>query len=295
MTVSKVVDFSQTLHDPNRSIGAVLVEQGRLRGDDLDKIRRFAEEHKLKFGDAAVQLRLVTQDDVKLALAQQFNYPIIAAGGAGGVSTEVIAAHDPQCAEVESLRSVRSRLALGWMSKASKAERRLLAITSPERGEGRSWLAANLAALFAQSGHRTLLIDADMRYPRQHELFNVSNTVGLSALLTGRSGKEIIHRIHPQLELFVLTAGVTPPNPQELLSRPVFDFVLQRFAEQFEMVILDTPSTTEFADAQIVAARAGAALLVVRRHHTRHASVKAAREGFDQTGIFVLGTVINEH
>lgn len=291
MTASKVVDFS-TVHDPNRSIGAVLVEQGRLRDVDVENIRRFAEEHRLKFGAAAVQMRLVTQDDVEFALAQQFNYPPMAPGGAGGMSSEVVAAHDPQSEAVESLRTVRSRIVHGWMAKT---QRRLLAITSSERGEGRSWMAANLAVLFAHSGHRTLLIDADMRYPRQHELFNVGNTVGLSALLTGRSSKELIHRIHPQLELFVLTAGVVPPNPQELLSRPVFDFVLQRFAEQFDIVILDTPAAAKFADAQIVAARAGAAVMVARRHHTRHSTVKAAVEGFDQTGVFVLGTVLNQY
>ena len=75
-----------------------------------------------------------------------------------------------------------------------------------------------------------MLIDADMRHPRQHELFNLNNAVGLSALLTGRAGKEIVSRIHPQLRLFVLPAGALPPNPQELLGRQVFDLVLEKFA-----------------------------------------------------------------
>jgi MinD-like ATPase involved in chromosome partitioning or flagellar assembly len=85
-------------------------------------------------------------------------------------------------------------------------------------------------------GERVLLTDADMRHPRQHYLFNLNNSIGLSALLTGRAGREIVSRIHPQLRLFVLPAGLRPPNPQELLGRPVFEVVLTLLAEQYDLV-----------------------------------------------------------
>jgi len=109
---------------------------------------------------------------------------------------------------------LRSQISLRW---THPKERKSLVIASAGRGEGRSWLAANLATVFAQMGERVLLIDADLRHPRQHELFNLNNSVGLSALLTGRAGREIVVRIHPKLRLFVLPAGLLPPNPQELL------------------------------------------------------------------------------
>jgi chain length determinant protein tyrosine kinase EpsG len=190
------------------------------------------------------------------------------------------------------LRALRSQLTLRWFNDSNH---KVVAITSPGRSEGRSWLAANLATVFAQIGERTLLIDADMRHPRQHELFNLGNSVGLSALLTGRAGKEIVSRVHPPLRLFVLPAGIIPPNPQELLGRPVFELVLERFTDQFDVIIIDTPAAIETADAQIVAKRAGAAVMVARRNLTRHSQMAAAMQSLGQTGVNVIGSVINEH
>jgi capsular exopolysaccharide synthesis family protein len=171
----------------------------------------------------------------------------------------------------------------------------VLAVLSPEQGEGRSWLAANLAVLFAQVGHRTLLMDANMRAPRQHALFNLDNAVGLSSVLTGRAGREVAHRVHQQLQLFVMPAGRAPPNPQELLARPVFDLLLDQCAEQFDVVIIDTPAAAYAADAYIVAAGAGSALLLLRRHHTRHAALRAAMHNITRAGVKVIGSVICDH
>ena len=289
--VNKITETTMPIRDRGRAFGTILVEQGRLSPSDAEEIQRYAGAHGLRFGDAAIQLRLLTQEDIDFAIAQQFNYPILQRGGEHGVSDDVIAAYNPQSPIVESLRALRSQFILGWRGDSG---RKVLAITSPARGEGRSWLAANLATVFAQIGERTLLIDADMRNPSQHRLFNLSNHVGLSALLTGRAGKEIASRIHPQLRLFVLPAGILPPNPQELLGRPVFDLVLERFSEQYDVVVLDTPAATESADAQIVAARAGRTVMLARRNVTRHAQLVAAMQRLNQTGVKVVGTVIND-
>src|SRR5712672_1052330 len=289
---SRAPDTLEPPRDHSRSIGAILVEQGRLNPADVEEIQRVAVLKGVRFGDAALQLRLLTQFDIDLAMAQQFNYPVLPRGGNNGVADDVIAGYLPQSEMVEPLRALRSQLDLRWFAGP---DRKVLAITSPGRGDGRSWLAANLATVFAQMGERTLLIDADMRHPRQHLLFNLNNSVGLSALLTGRAGREIVSRIHPQLRLFVLPAGLRPPNPQELLSRPVFEVVLTSFAEQYDLVILDTPATTEAADAQILAARAGAALVLARRNHTLHAELSAAMQNFVQSGVGVLGSVMNEY
>jgi receptor protein-tyrosine kinase len=135
-----------------------------------------------------------------------------------------------------------------------------------------------------------------MRHPSQHRLFNLDNSYGLSSLLTGRtSGKDVVRRIHPQLKLFVLTAGFQPPNPQELLLRPIFETVLDRFAQVFSIVVLDTPSASDSADSQIVAARAGAALLLSRRNRTRVANLAATMRSLVETGVQVLGSVVNEY
>ena len=236
------------MRDQSRAIGTILVEQGRIGQQDVEEIQKFAVQNGIRFGDAALQLNLLTQNDIDVALAQQYNYPVLSRGGKNGVADDVIAAYLPQSELVEPLRALRSQLTLRW---ANGAGRRILAITSPGRGEGRSWLAANLATVFAQMGERVLLIDADMRHSRQHHLFNLNNAVGLSALLTGRAGRETVARIHPQLRLFVLPAGLRPPNPQELLGRSVFDVVLTSFSEQYDLIILDTPAMSEASDAQI--------------------------------------------
>lgn len=291
-TPNEPVNISAPNRDRSRAIGGILIDQGRLSTGDVEEIQRFASEHGLRFGEAAVQLNLLTRDDIDFALAQQFNYPILARGREGGVADDVVAAYQPQSEMVEPLRALRSQLLLRWLNEA---KRKVLAITSPDRGEGRSWLAANLATVLAQNGERTLLIDADMRHPRQHELFNLNNAVGLSALLTGRAGREIVKRIHPQLRLFVVPAGILPPNPQELLGRSVFDVVLDRFAEQYGVVIIDTPAATEAADAQILAARAGAAVMLARRNHTRHTDLTVTMQAFTQTGVNVIGSIINEY
>ena len=93
----------------------------------------------------------------------------------------------------------------------------------------------------------------------------------------------------------MLPAGLRPPNPQELLGRPVFEVVLTSFAEQYDLVILDTPASTEAADAQILAARAGAALVLARRNHTLHAELSASMQNLVQSGVGVLGSVLNEY
>lgn len=285
------VEAPMPARDRSRAFGAILVEQGRLNPADAEEIQRFAGANGLRFGDAAIQLKMLAQEDIDFALAQQFNYPILSRGGANGVSDDVVAGFMPQNDSVEPLRVLRSQLTHRWFNEGSH---KALAITSPGRGEGRSWLAANLATVFAQIGERTLLIDADMRHPRLHTLFNLNNSVGLSSLLTGRAGKEAACRIHPQLRLFVLPAGILPPNPQELLGRPVFDLVLERFTDQFDVIIIDTPAAAETADAQIVAKRTGGALMIARRNVTRQGQLNGSMHSLVQAGVNVIGTVYNE-
>lgn len=292
--MSKIADrvVKTVPQDRGRAIGAILIEQGRLNVEDVEEIQSFANLHGLRFGEAAIQLQRLSQLDIESAIAQQYNYPVLPRGGEGGVADDVIAAYQPQSEAVEPLRALRSQLILRWHNGT---KRKVLAVTSPERGEGRSWLAANLATMFAQLGERTLLIDADMRHPSQHRLFNIDNSVGLSALLTGRAGREIARRIHPQLRLYVLPAGVLPPNPQELLARQVFEVVVDHFASQFSVVIVDTPAISETADAQILAANAGSAILLGRRNYTLQSNLLAAMESLTETGVNVIGSVLNEY
>ena len=248
-----------------RSIGAILIDAGRLSAEDAEKILRLQKTEALRFGDAALRLKLLTEDDIRFALSRQFDYPYLPMGDES-LSQELVAAYKPFGPAVEQLRALRSQLMLRWFDGAS--ERKALAVVSPARGDGRSFLAANLAIVFSQLGERTLLVDADLRRPRQHQLFHIPSGAGLSDAIAGRVGPECVVRIPSLLGLSVLPAGAEPPNPQELLGRPAFIELLQGLSRNFDTIILDTPASSEFADAQTVAARAGAAVVVARKNRT---------------------------
>src|ERR1700688_1418659 len=123
--------LAEPTRDHGRAIGSILVEQGLLSPADRDEIQRHATEHGIRFGDAAQKLRLLTQRDIDLAIAQQYHYPTLPRGGNDGVSSEVIAGYLPQSELVEPLRALRSQLNLRWV-----AEHKVLRITSPGRGKG---------------------------------------------------------------------------------------------------------------------------------------------------------------
>jgi protein-tyrosine kinase len=274
-----------------RSIGAILVDTGRLTAADAESVLRLQREQGLRFGDAAIQLGLVAQADIDLALSRQFDYPYLRHGQAA-VSAEVVTAYAPFTPQVEALRALRSQLMLRWFD--TDADHKALAIVSAERNEGRSYLAANLAVVFSQLGEHTLLIDADMRNPRQHRLFGLDNRTGLSALLSGRGGPDAIQRIDSLRDLAVLPAGAGPPNPSELLGRPVFSQLLRDLAGDFDVILLDTPAAGESADAQTATSRAGAALIVVRKDSTRLSQVQGIAEDAAQTNTAIVGTVLND-
>ena len=293
----RVTDFTATpaagvaLKARERSIGALLIDAGRLSAEDAEKILALQKEKGQRFGDAAKELGLITQADIDFALSRQFDYPCLQPGETR-VSGELVSAYDPGHSQVEQLRALRSQLMLRWLDE--DPARKSLAIISAASGEGRSYVAANLAVLFSQLGERTLLIDADMRKPRQHELFGLDNRVGLSAVLSGRAGLEAIQRVPQLLDLSVLPAGVVPPNPQDLLARPQFAALLRELATQFDVILLDSPPAGPSADAQIISVRAGAAVVVVKRNAARTWRVRGMSESVAQAKATIVGAVLND-
>lgn len=281
-----------TLPERNsRSIGTILIQAGRLTLENAEKILRLQREQNLRFGDAATQLGLLTPADVEFALSRQFDYPYLVRGEST-VSESVTAAYAPFSPQVRAMSALRSQLMLRWFD--SDPERTALAIISSERNDGRSFITSNLAVTFSQLGKRTLLVDADMRHPNQFNLFGLGNPVGLSGVLAGRNGYEsAIHPIHGLPDLFIMPSGAQPPNPLELLERPPFHQLLAKLKREFDVVLLDSPSATEHADAQSIAARAGAAIIVVRKNTTRSWAVRGISEGVTHASATVLGSVLN--
>jgi protein-tyrosine kinase len=277
-----------------RTLGAILIDGGQLKPEDAERVLQYQKQQNLRFGEAALRLGLISEADIQFALSRQFAYAYLRKnpGELRPLSDELVAAYQPFSARVEQLRAIRSQLMLRWFDRAE--ERQVLTVVGAERGEGRTHLAANLAIVFSQLGERTLLVDADMREPRQHYLFHLENQIGLSTLLAGRSREEAIVRISDLAGLSVLPAGPTPPNPLELLNRLNFDEFMIQAKTSYDVVIVDTPAMTSGEDAAMIAVRTGAALAVARAGATRVAAYADLVQGLMDAGVAVVGSVLNE-
>lgn len=272
----------------SRSIGAILVDAGRMSTEQAEAVLRFQQQNGTPFGEAAVKLGIVQQRDIDFALSQQFEYPYLVKGDSP-VSSSVVAAYDPFSPEVEALRSLRTQLLLRLFGGRGR-----LAITSADAGDGRSYLASNLAVVFSQLGEKTLLIDADMRSPSQHTVFGVESRTGLSSILSARSGLEAIQRVPSLIDLSVLTSGPRPPNPQELVGRPLFSRLLEEVSNIYDVVVIDTPAAGRHSEALTVASRAGAALIVARKDVSRVAGLQDLTQSLLHARVQVVGAVLSE-
>lgn len=270
-------------------IGKVLTDMGKLSPEALNEVLRLQQETGLKFGQAAKKLGVLNDTDIQHALALQFDYPYLAADQTT-LSQALIAAYAPYSPQVEALRALRSQLILRWFSEGQKA----LAVIPASAEAGASELAANLAVVFSQLGQKTLLIDANLRAPKQHQLFKCSQKLGLSDVLIGRVAlSEAVCRIDALLDLSVLCAGTVPPNPQELLNNSRFTQLIQQQAEQHDVIIVDTASSMLYSDAQAVALRCQGALLVTRKDQTELKQVENLRDQLNMAAVRIVGAVLN--
>lgn len=287
-----VLTLDATAHvvGPERNIGSILIEEGKLSEADTRRVADLQRAEGLRFGEAAIWLGLITEDDLHLALARQNDFSQLPPGDAT-VSSELVAAYARFHRRVEELRALRTQLLIRWFN--STHQRRVLAIVSPSTREGRTYVAANLAVVFSQLGERTLLIDADLRSPRQHQLFNVSDRVGLSTVLAGRADHSAVVPVPGFAGLSLLPAGAPPPNPQELLSRAALARLLQELQTKFDVILIDTPPAKLYADAQSVTYHAGGAVVLARKNHTRVADTASVIRDLNDTGAQIVGTIFN--
>lgn len=273
----------------DRRIGAILLRHGKLTPDDIDEILEVQAKIGLRFGETAVQLGKISVDDVRRAIAEQYDLPGLSAERQ--IHPELVVACDPFHPCAEQVRALRTQLLVRWTNSAVHG--RMLAVTSPGPAEGRSYLAANLAVAFSQLGEQTLLIDTDLRNPRQHRIFGVRDAVGLSTVLSQRADRDAIIHLREFGNLSLLPAGPPAPNPLELLSREAFVILLHELKHEFQVILFDTPAARTYADAQTIAFRAGDSLVLVRKDHTRSVDVHSLVQRIRDTGARVAGTVFN--
>ncbi|MBK1687687.1 polysaccharide biosynthesis tyrosine autokinase [Rubrivivax gelatinosus] len=274
----------------DRSIGSIIAETRSLSSEEIDRVLVYQRQQGIRFGEAAVALGLASHDDVMFALAQQFHYPY-APQQRRDTSPELVALNQPFGVQAESFRSLRSQLLMRLF--ADGQPRRALAVVSPDSKDGKTFFAANLAVVLAQTGARTLLIDADLRHPRQHEVFGLDNQAGLSGILAGRAEFNVVQMAPGVDSLFVLPVGSTPPNPTELVERPAFRLLMSELVAKFDHVIVDTPAACYGSDSIAIAARCGAALVLARRNTSRVAALQSLVGTLQDGTAAVAGVVFN--
>jgi capsular exopolysaccharide synthesis family protein len=197
--------------------------------------------------------------------------------------------HRPKSTYSEGYRAVRTALNFGIRGEGHK----VIQITSPDPGDGKSTLSGNLAVCMAQSGRRVLLVDADFRRPRVHKLFGVEPGMGMSSVIQGTA--ELPEAIVPTDvdNLFLLPCGPRPSNPSELLSSTRFSELIHLLREQYDIVLIDTPPVLAVTDPCVVAPRVDGVVMLIRitKHVRPHA--KRALESLESLGANLIGIVVN--
>lgn len=275
-----------------RSIGSIISETRNLGAEQVEKILKHQREKGIRFGEAAISLGYASIDDVMYALSQQFHYPY-AAQSQRQANPELVTLNKPFGVQAESFRAIRSQIIMRLFNEGQ--QRRAIAVVSPDSGDGKTFFAANLAVTLAQLGGRTLLVDADLRGPRQHEVFGIPNSAGLSGILSGRAESKVIQQVAGVPSLFVLPVGIKPPNPLELVERPAFGLLIRELLSKFDHVVVDTPAAIYGSDSAVIAARCGAALVMARKNMSRVKSLEQLIRNIGETPSLLAGVIFNEY
>lgn len=203
---------------------------------------------------------------------------------------ELVPHEGPRLGVSEAYRSLRTALLL-----SSAHEIKVVAVTSAVASEGKSATATNLAVVMAQLGRRVLIIDADLRKPRLHEVFQVSNRAGLVSCLTGNADFETIISRTSVPQLFVIPAGPNPPNPSELLASDRMQELVRAARSRFDFVVIDTPPILPVTDAALVGTLVDGVTLCLRAGKVTRDEARSCLDRLQLAGIKVLGVVLNRH
>jgi capsular exopolysaccharide synthesis family protein len=214
----------------------------------------------------------------------------VAADGEGDVQIELLPHNRPRLAVSEAYRTLRTALLL-----SSAEELRVVSVTSAVPGEGKTSTAANLAVVLAQLDKRVLLVDADLRKPRIHEIFGGANRVGLVSFLTLGAEVETIVFQSKVPNLFVAPSGPIPPNPSELLSSARMREFLAWARREFDFVVVDSAPTLAVTDAILTGSLTDGVVLCLRAGYVQRRDAKACRERLAQSEVRLLGAVLNCH
>ena len=204
---------------------------------------------------------------------------------------KLIATNDLFAPESEAFRIVRSNIQFAGVDQPIKT----IMVTSPTPGEGKSVTVANLGMVMAQAGHRTIIVDADLRRPVQHKIFQIPTPGGLTDLLCSPESEPTSYLRKTNVEnLQVITSGVLPPNPSELLGSQRMEQVLARLSQLADIVIFDSPPTLLVADAVVLSNRMDGVVIVIQAGATRFGAARQAIINLQQAEANILGGILNQ-
>lgn len=204
--------------------------------------------------------------------------------------TSIITYTDPHSVYAEQFRTIRTNIEFVQFERQLKS----LLVTSSIPSEGKSTIAANLAIVMAQTQKRILLVDGDLRKPTIHRTFKTGNNVGLTSLLMDSSmavEEAILYR--KEVNLHILTSGVQPPNPSELLSSSRMNEIMVDLNQQYDLVIYDAPPLRAVADSQILASKVDGVILVLSYEYTRKEEIKQSWEILNNAKANTIGYVMD--
>lgn len=206
---------------------------------------------------------------------------------------KLITLANPQSVISEQFRNIRTNINFMNVDREVKT----IVFTSAMASAGKSTVSANVAITMAQAGKKTILVDADLRRPTMHATFNVSNSNGLTTLLTSRSmemdANSVIRESGVE-NLSILTAGPIPPNPSELLSSKHMLYLIEDLKQEYDMVVLDLAPILDAGETQQLTSSLDGTILVVRQAYSQKSAVKRAVELLKLTKSPILGYVMND-
>ena len=205
------------------------------------------------------------------------------------VKANLVTLTDPRSAASEAYRTLRTNIMFAGVEKPVKT----LLVTSPVPDEGKSTTLANLAVTLAQSGHKTILVDADLRRPSQHTLWGVPNDRGLTSVMLDNT---LI--ANPPLQetgvanLQLLTSGPQPPNPADLLLSKAMDLIIEALRSRVDYVLFDAPPVLAVTDAMVLVGKVDGVLLVIKAGATRRDQAEKARDALNRVNARIIGVAL---
>jgi len=201
----------------------------------------------------------------------------------------VVTHSDPKSPVSEAFRNLRTNVHYTNIDR----EIRVIQITSPVQGEGKSTITSNYAVTLAQSGKRVVVVDCDLRRPQLHKIFALKNTNGLSNVLVGDHAMETNLRETKVPNLYVLTSGPIPPNPSEMLDSKRMKELVQSLKDHFDTVIFDSPPILPVTDGLVLSQIADGTMVVVSLGKTEKEALRKTIDSLENIDANILGTVLN--